>query len=73
MTIGSPSLLTTTLDNNGLNLLIRVVERINKKDPTIFYLQEIQFKFRHTEAESESMGKDIPCKLKTKAWVLFSH
>lgn len=37
----------------------------------MFYLQEIQFKFRHREAES--MEKDIPCKLKMKAWVLFTH
>ena len=39
----------------------------------MFYLQEIQFKFRHTEAESESMEKDIPCKLKMKAWELFTN
>lgn len=40
----------------------RLSDWIKKQDPTICYLQVINFKYRDTDTLNESIKKDISCK-----------
>ena len=45
----------------------RLAKQMNeKKDPSLRCIQEIHFKAKDTQTESERMEKDIPCKWKLK-------
>jgi len=58
-----------TLYVNGLNVPTkrhRLAERIQKQDPYICCLQEIYFRPKDTQTESEKMEKYIPCKWEAK-------
>ena len=65
MALVTPYLYIIILNVNRLNSPAKrqtVAEWIIKQDPTICCLQEFYFRFEDTQAQSEGMGKGIPCK-----------